>query len=279
MARSWCKVSSQLDTHPKIRRAGNLGRQVFEFALRRNADIDRGGIVPAEHFDSTYLADVLMLTEEQALSGLKSCVRTGLLSEDGDNFVITGWDDEWGKRPMTEAERKRNQRANHRNSTTVTKRPDTKVDGPESHASEERRGEENRGEEKKGVAGPADRRPSKSKPKDEPLGTPTELASVARILSRMSELTGHEYRGAKPHVQRIVARLREGITEGDMRAVVAYCDDDWSKTPGMDRFMRPETLFGPETIHKYLPGARAKYRDDIAKVDRENAAQPHLEGV
>ena len=51
MSRSWCKVSASLDSHPKIRRAGNLGRQVFEFALRRNAEIDGVGVIPRHHLD------------------------------------------------------------------------------------------------------------------------------------------------------------------------------------------------------------------------------------
>lgn len=37
MAESWCKVASDLDSDPKIRRAGRLGREVFLFVLRRNA--------------------------------------------------------------------------------------------------------------------------------------------------------------------------------------------------------------------------------------------------
>jgi hypothetical protein len=114
MSQNWCKVSASLDSHPRIRRAGNLGRQVFEFALRRNAELDRNGVIPAEHMDAEYLADVLMMTPEQAGDGVSRCVRTGLLALDSGHYVITGWDDEWGKRPLTEAERKRNQRAKSR---------------------------------------------------------------------------------------------------------------------------------------------------------------------
>jgi hypothetical protein len=153
VGQSWCKVSATLDGHPRIRRAGNLGRQVFEFALRRNAEVDRNGVIPEEHFEPDYLADVLMLTQDDALSGLSRCVRTGLLARDSGNYVICGWDDEWGKRPMTEAERKRNQRIKQRDSSNVTKCHDGVVtvsgherDCPDSHAGEERRGEEKREE-------------------------------------------------------------------------------------------------------------------------------------
>jgi len=174
MARLWCKVSATLDTHPKIRRTGNLGRQVFEFALRRNAEVDRNGVIPADHFESDYLADVLMLTKDQALSGLSQCVRTGLLARDisdtADNYVICGWDDEWGKRPMTEAERKRNQRASKRNSTTVTNCPEAERDCPDSHTGEERRGEEIRREEIRENRAPKQR----AKHKLDPLWIPAD---------------------------------------------------------------------------------------------------------
>lgn len=107
--------------------------------------------------------------------------------------------------------------------------------------------------------------------------TPAELASVERVLVKLGELSGHEFRGARPHVQRILARLREGITEPELRAVIAYCDDDWRKTPGMvERYLRPETLFGPESIHRYLPQARTRYRALITQLEHELATQPPL---
>jgi len=110
-----------------------------------------------------------------------------------------------------------------------------------------------------------------------PASTPSELACVERVLGKLRDLSGHDFRGAKPHVAAILGRLREGVTEGELRAVIAYCNDDWSKTPGMvDRYLRPETLFGPEGIHRYLPQARTRYRDLIAQLDAELAPQPPL---
>lgn len=40
----------------------------------------------------------------------------------------------------------------------------------------------------------------------------------------------------------------------------------------MRRYLRPETLFGPTTIAKYLDPARTRYRDLIAR----HAEQPIL---
>jgi len=286
MARSWCKVSSSLDSHPRIRRAGNLGRQVFEFALRRNAEIDRNGVVPAEHLEGEYIADVLMLTKEEAVSGLSSCVRTGLLALDNGNYVITGWDDEWGKRPMTEAERKRNQRANKRDSTSVTKCPDsvvTESDCPECHASEERRGEEIRREEKRtdppkapqgalvsGSPNPGTDRSERKKRKAAIDATPAELASVRVILDRLGHAAGVAYRGCDAHTRLILRQLRDGITEAELRAVVAYCATIWDGKPEMRKYLRPETLFGPSTISKYIDPARTEYAREISEAAQQD---------
>lgn len=146
MASSWCKVASDLDSHPKVRKAGRDGREIFLFALRRNASLDLGGIIPSDHLEPWYLADQLMMTESEAVSGLSRAVQAGLLTREGAAYLIPGWDSEWAKRPLTEAERKARQRAKSTISDTghhdVTAMSGHDRDSPESHGSEERRGEE-----------------------------------------------------------------------------------------------------------------------------------------
>ena len=48
------------------------------------------------------------------------------------------------------------------------------------------------------------------------------------------------------------------MTERELRGIVAYCWTGlgWESKPEMHQYLRPETLFGPKTISKYLPGAR-----------------------
>lgn len=177
MGQSWCKVSSSLDSHPKIRKAGNLGRQVFEFCLRRNAELDRGGSIPDDHLEPEYLAQVLMLSSDDAATGVSRCVTVGLLVRDTRNYVISGWDEEWGKRPLTDAERKRNQRARSDRSTTVTKSHDVNVtesDGHECHA-------EKRVQEKRERAEPPDEPAIAAQP-TEPSATKPPRAAPRRAL-------------------------------------------------------------------------------------------------
>jgi len=97
--------------------------------------------------------------------------------------------------------------------------------------------------------------------------TPDELEIAQRVLGKITERTGVGYGRDKNHLALIAARLRDGVSERDLRAVIAYCWDEsglgWrSKTIGesgeaMAQYLRPETLFGPKKISQYLPPARA----------------------
>lgn len=106
-----------------------------------------------------------------------------------------------------------------------------------------------------------------------------ELASVERVLERLAAASGVAYRGSDAHVRLIVNQLRAGVRESELRAVVAYCAEQWEAKPDMQPYLRPETLFGPQTIAKYLDHARTRYADQIARTDRELAVQPSLEVV
>lgn len=108
MSASWCKVASNLDSHPKIRRAGRNGREVFLFALRRNAEPNnkRRGFVAKEQLEPWYIADQLQMPETDAVDGLARACMAGLIREEPDAWAIVGWDDrEWGKFAKDGAER------------------------------------------------------------------------------------------------------------------------------------------------------------------------------
>lgn len=163
---SWCKVASNLDSHPKIRKAGRLGREVFLFALRKNAEPGNPvpGMLPAAWLEDWYIADQLMMTVTESNAGVTAAVSAGLLVRDGESYVITGWDDDWGRLCMTNAERQSKYRASHglvwKGDFKVT--PDVTAPLPSVSRGEERRGEEKRLEESiVGASPPAE--PSKAK--------------------------------------------------------------------------------------------------------------------
>jgi len=103
--------------------------------------------------------------------------------------------------------------------------------------------------------------------------TPDEHESAMNVLARLGKRNGIAYSGSAGHVALIVARLREGVTEFELRAIVARQADLWSSDPKMREYLKPETLFGPKTIAKYLDPARTEYRDQIAEMERAHLAR------
>lgn len=101
----WCKVASDLDSNPKIRRGGNLCRQVYEFALRQNSLTTNPvpGFVRAAELSPWFVADRLMMSEADARTGLEKCLigddELGpLLVREGMAYRIDGWEEEqWGR--------------------------------------------------------------------------------------------------------------------------------------------------------------------------------------
>lgn len=106
MSEIFAKMAGTLDSNRKIRKAGRDGRDVFLWVLRQVALRDSDGEVPTEDLtDFDYLADQLMCTREDAERGFNAAVSAGLLSVTGDVTRIAGWGDDWGRRPMSNAER------------------------------------------------------------------------------------------------------------------------------------------------------------------------------
>lgn len=107
----------------------------------------------------------------------------------------------------------------------------------------------------------------KPKPSDP---TAHERAIAATVLARLGDRNGVTYSNGEHDVRLIASRLRDGLTEWDLRAVVAYCGDElnggWANSERMKGYLRPSTLFGPETIHRYLEPARA-YASKLGPVE------------
>lgn len=114
MALSWCKVASNLDSNPKIRKAGRLGREVFLFALRRNAEPNNRtpGRLSKEDLEPEYISHQLMMNTADAQSGVVAACHAGLLREEQDCYVIVAWGDVWGRGSGGSADRMAKHREN-----------------------------------------------------------------------------------------------------------------------------------------------------------------------
>ncbi len=76
----FAKVDARLDRNPKVRKAGNVGRQIFEFVLRVNSDLSLDGTVPLQYVDPEYLVDTLMLASLVTVGDARVTAADGLAS-------------------------------------------------------------------------------------------------------------------------------------------------------------------------------------------------------
>lgn len=108
--------------------------------------------------------------------------------------------------------------------------------------------------------------------------TESERSDALEVLGKLGERNGVRYTGTDQHVRLIAKHLRDGVTKLELRAVVAYCAFtlEWSSDEKMRRYLTPETLFGPNTIAKYLDPARSTYAPEIANLAADAPASPEV---
>ena len=241
---AYCQVDANLDTNPKIRKAGRDGRDIFEFLLRRVALGRTAGSVPLKYIECWYLADLLMMSEDDARNGIARAVDAGLIGIDQEGGVVRllGWTEEWGRRPKEGKERQAEYRAKHAKGRPGGDGPLRGVTGgDESDAGEERRGEEIN---KKGV---------------EVLGS-AEATMAAVAIGEINRLARTQFESDSKSALKFAASLiRNKHTAEDVLAVIRS-KRDWLGKPDMRQHFCPATLLGPENFQKYLDDWRGKNR-------------------
>jgi len=165
VASPFVKLSAELHQNPKVRKAGRNAREVFVFILCRNALMDGNGTLALREVEAWFLADQCQMTETEAQHGFNRAVTCDLLAIEGDRVSIVGWNDEWARRPLTDAERQSRRRENkkldavrHKESRSVRDESRSSHASVTSHAGEEKRREETRGEEREEPAAVAARK-------------------------------------------------------------------------------------------------------------------------
>lgn len=71
------------------------------------------------------------------------------------------------------------------------------------------------------------------------------------VLQFLNEKTGRNYEPLPATLEPIIARLKEGATVDDMRAVVAKKCREWSADERMEKYLRPKTLFNRTNFANY----------------------------
>lgn len=89
------------------------------------------------------------------------------------------------------------------------------------------------------------------------MGTQTkEIEMVYEITEYLNAKTGSSFRASSSSSRRsILARIHDGYTEEDFRAVIDEKARQWLENDTMERYLRPQTLFGSK-FESYLQDAR-----------------------
>lgn len=256
----FAKVAAGLDSNRKIIRAGRNGRDVYLWVLRLVAQRSTAGVVPAEDVqDFAFAARQLMCSETEAKEGVERATASKLIRFSRGQCYIVGWDEEWGRRPLTGAERQARYRTSDSDDASVT--GDEKVTTPPSQvtASVTRNAvEESRGEEREGSVTSANAEAGLFGP-IEPCAPDRETAqALALSVAFCDALNGAIGVGYKPEtiatldLCRSLAKRKPAPSPEDVRRVVEAKVAEWHPSETMRKRLVPKTLLAAANFFAYL---------------------------
>jgi uncharacterized phage protein (TIGR02220 family) len=86
-------------------------------------------------------------------------------------------------------------------------------------------------------------------------------ADAISILALLNERTGRGYKPVDANIELIAARLKDGATVDEVRAVVERKCQQWRGDEKMDEYLRPKTLFNRTNFAQYQGELGAKGSD------------------
>ena len=100
---------------------------------------------------------------------------------------------------------------------------------------------------------------------------PVGFAEIySRIIDRLNQSANKNYRSnTSKTIQLIEARLKEGFTEEDFYKVINKKCDEWLNDNCMNKYLRPETLFGTK-FESYL--------NSVGNGFNKQTSQPKVDG-
>lgn len=81
--------------------------------------------------------------------------------------------------------------------------------------------------------------------------------SAREAIAYLNERVGARYQNTKTNLGHVNARLSEGNSLDDVKAVIDFKAQEWGSDPKMRQYLRPETLFSQSKFPGYLTAARA----------------------
>lgn len=72
------------------------------------------------------------------------------------------------------------------------------------------------------------------------------------VIKYLNKVTGSSYRAVESNKRHINARIKEGASAADFKAVIDRKCSEWLDSPSMAQYLRPATLFNAEKFNNYL---------------------------
>jgi uncharacterized phage protein (TIGR02220 family) len=79
-----------------------------------------------------------------------------------------------------------------------------------------------------------------------------DKGAAAEVLAHLNEKAGHAYKPVPAHTKLIAARLDEGATVEECKAVIDAKVAEWADVDAMRKFLRPATLFAASKFANYV---------------------------
>jgi len=87
---------------------------------------------------------------------------------------------------------------------------------------------------------------------EEELDKERDSKYIVEIINYLNDVAGRNYRTTTRKTRSLIrARMNEGFTVDDFKKVIDIKIDEWKDNPKMQKFIRPETLFGTK-FESYL---------------------------
>lgn len=83
------------------------------------------------------------------------------------------------------------------------------------------------------------------------VGLKPDMDAAKRVLECLNRNAGRKYHPVEANLKPIVARLREGYTESELRAITAVKARQWKRDDRMDAYLRPKTIFNATNAAQY----------------------------
>jgi uncharacterized phage protein (TIGR02220 family) len=234
MAADWIKMRSDLGTHPKVVRI--VSALKADKNRTGNGQVsDKLRVIGALHavwsiFDvhsedgrlDGYSSDVI--DELIGFPGFaKAMMSVGWLEQDGETLVMPRFEEHNGK----SAKRRAEDTVRKRSARDADKGPQDVQNLSAKESDKKRTREEKRREEEK------------------------HMSSAAEVIDYLNAKANRNFEANDSNAKFVIARMRDGATVEQLKAVVDSKVAEWLNDPKMEKYLRPGTLFNAEKFGQY----------------------------